>query len=210
MANRSKAKFINQKLEVADQEDIPTNYNVSKFLFTQKTITYDGKTVQLSNVTRISKYNFRKSKPPVFTISDKLLQQSALTVVGLLVALYLLSGIEMISSLLFLGLVISGGIAVYGYNERQKKQTVNKDYYGIIIESASGTKENLLTHSQSFIDRLFNEITKAMNDRTSQPIIANFHNQEIRHIDNSQIEVVLGDNFENIEGSTIINRNEFV
>lgn len=200
------ARIREKKLEVLDNDEIPENFNVGKFLFTRKTITYGGKTVQLSNVTKISKYSFRETKKPVFDVSQDLFYKSGAGVLICALLMFLLSSIEFLSSIFMIGFVISLGILIYGYNERQKKKQTDKDYYGLVIETSSGKAENLLTTDKKFIGALFNEITKAMNDKDGKKLVANFSTNQIYYHEDNRKKKVYGDNFENINGSSINNR----
>jgi hypothetical protein len=193
-------------VELPDNSEIPENFNVGEFLFTRKTITYDDKTIQLSNVTKLSKYSYKETLKAVYKVSEDLLSKATMILVGSGVLLYLLSKFEGIASILRLILVGALAVVAYGYYERNKKKDIDKKYYGLIIETSSGKSENLLTNSKDFIWSLFDGITRAMNDDKFTKIIANFTNHDITYYDNS--ENVHGDKYSNINSSTINNRSQ--
>lgn len=191
-----------------NKDGIPENFNVRDFIFTKKTITYDRKTIQLSNVTKIEKYSFSETWKPIYTISDELRTKAYIGALISLLLAYITSNIEMIYSLSVLALLISIAIIAYSYHERNKKKAFDKNYFGLIIETSSGKSENLLTDSYNFINQLFNEITRAMNDEGASKIVANFHSHEIKYEQNSHIEkIVAGDNYEDISDAIILNRS---
>lgn len=192
---------------VIRNDEIPENFNVGRFLFTKKTITYDGKTVQLSNVTRISKYNFKETHKPIFRITPELMRQAGIALLVSFLAAWFLNGYDIIVNIATL--VILGALSILGYAwyERSTKKPKDYRFYGLIIETSSGKAENLLTQNQQFIDTLFHEITRAMNDVDFKTIVANFNDHHIQYIDNKHVENVLGDKFQDISGSKIINRS---
>ncbi len=183
--------------------EVPENFNVSEFIFTKRTITYDGKTIQLSNVTKIAKYGFRETTKPVFKVKDDILTKATLAAIGLLILSYFVSGISGLSTIVSFGFIVAACIAGYGYYERHTKKEVHEDFYGLIIETSSGKAENLLTNSKDFIWRLFNQITRAMNDVSFQVIEANFHTHDITYHDNSQIETIFGDKISGNTGNVL-------
>jgi hypothetical protein len=196
-------RLTERQVENAKDGEIPENFNVSEFIFTKRTITYDGKTIQLSNVTKIAKYGFRETTKPVFKVKDDVLTKTTLAAIGLLFLTFLVSGISGLSTIVSFGFIVAACIAGYGYYERHTKKEVHKDFYGLIIETSSGKAENLLTNSKDFIWRLFNQITRAMNDVSFQVIEANFHTHDITYHDNSKIETVFGDKIFDNQGNVV-------
>ena len=191
-----------------DREDVPTNYNVSEFIFTKRTITYDNKTIQLSNVTRIEKYGVRETRKPIFSISKEILSKAVIVFIVALIGSSIFASIEFISGLASLAMLSSFGVIAYGIYERFAKKEVKNDYYGLIIETSSGRAENLLTNSQSFIADLFQEITHAMNSDNFTRLVANFNDHRIyQDNSNSNNSTVHGDHYQNVSDSTITNRS---
>lgn len=190
-------------------EDLLENFDVSEFIFTSKTITYSGKTIQLSNVTRIWLFNYNTIIKAKFNIRQK----------GFLFSIFL---IILGSSIIWLrdsgyihdpiyfrfgifGILIGLSILVYGIIERRIKGDENLRHFGIVIETASSA-EKLVSMDKEFINNLFRYITIAMNKESQQAIVANFNSKEINVIqDNRKIQN--GDIFENITNSSINNRS---
>lgn len=191
-----------------NKDGIPENFNVGNFIFTKKTITYDGKTIQLSNVTKIQKYSFSENWEPVYKVNDELRKKALIGLGVSLLILFILGSIQIFASIGGIGLFIAAGILIYSYNERNTRRPFTENYYGLIIETSSGKSENLLTKSKLFINDLFHSVTLVMNDEGPSKFIANFNSHEIKYENNSKVEtLVMGDSFEGISDSTILNRS---
>lgn len=200
----------NREVDV-NKDGIPENFNVGNFIFTKKTITYDGKTIQLKNVTKIQKYSFSENWKPVYKVSDDLRKKAFIGLGASMLVLFLLGSIQFIATIGAIAFCVAAGILIYSYNERNKKKPFTENYYGLIIETSSGKSENLLTQSSQFISALFHQVTMAMNDEGPTKIVANFNSHEIRYENNSTVEkLVVGDSFEGISDSTIYNRSNVV
>lgn len=200
---------LNLKNEnLLNHNDTIENFNVGKFIFTKKTITYDSKTIQLSNVTKIAQYSYSERWKKKFKIPTFLFILAIIIggITGLITIITY--NFNNIADQPFIFFILSTVIFSYGVYERMNRKSFIEDYFGLIIETSSGKAENLLTQNYDFIHSLFNEITKAMNDEGYSKIVANFNNHEIKYEHNSHVgKVVIGDSFDNINDANITNRS---
>ncbi|WNJ20464.1 DUF6232 family protein [Pontibacter sp. G13] len=190
-----------QNASVEQSDQLSENFDVRKFIFTSRTITYSGKTVQISNVNRIWIYGYKTTYKAIYRIKP------AMYLVGMVLAFigYWLSNNTEESLFALVGLV---GIAIIGYGiyERTQKKDQVTRHYGLVIETSS-SREKLVSNNREFINRLFRDITIAMNHDSQKAIIANFHSGDIHYVqDNRSIQN--GDIFQDIANSNITNRSK--
>jgi hypothetical protein len=191
-----------------DNNTIPETFHTGEFLFTKKIITYGGTTLQLSNVTKIKKYIFSKSREPTYSISSQFLNSTLITLFLTIIIVYL--GWEELRIRQFGIFTIFCCVAIIAQSIYERRIKVITEFtYALLIETASGGSEYFSTPNKNFISRLFNEITKAMDKEEFPNISANFNNYEINSNKDVNIEkIISGDNFEEIHESTIINRSK--
>lgn len=188
--------MIGQIAQLFGFKQVQQALDVKDFIFTNKTVSYGGRTIQLCAITRIWIYNLVPKNIIKFIFS------SGNVILGVIITLFtaLVHDNDGDIVVALLSIIIIGIIGFYKY----VRQFTNKARFGIVIETASGS-ENLVSKNQEFSEHLFVEISKIMNQEESKSIIANFQTGSIKYVDNSTI--TLGDVFNNIKDSNINNRS---
>jgi hypothetical protein len=157
------------------------------------TLRYIGKVIPIRNIAYFEKFKVKKKKG-ITKILFITIIVGILAAIG--VSLEPRSSDEFIAAALsFLGIVYLIWSVSLVFKRRK---------FALVLQTNAGDSPRLFTTSdESFLDKLIYQLTIRLESNTNlPPLVANIRNSTINYGDK-----VMGDKFENISGSTIVNRS---
>ncbi len=150
-----------------------------KLNITNKVISYGGQTWPLRNITRVGKYEITNPNP--YSIMSMLK-----TVLGVLLGVFLAVAGYSIGYIIFL----AAGIYLY-YKYYKNRQNI--PFYGLRIETSSGSAELFTSPNENFIDKLVTTISDVIHADEKMDLTVNIDQRTI---------------YDNIHDSTIVQNSD--